>query len=193
MPTAYLNPDGIQAANNWGTGGTTASELSQGNTSAAWVSNNGQTAKTTLTLSNFTDSFSAINSINYTIVSFYGDARGGFITANVRIMNASTTLYSENSSVTVNGGNFATYNGTSRTTSDGSSAWTNSDLDDLRLTLTFQLPVPAGRSYLQQAYINVDYTAPSGYTHDISGLAAANISKVNTVATANIGKINSLD
>ena len=40
----------------------------------------------------------------------------------------------------------------------------------------------------------IEYTlASTGYTHDISGLAAANISKVNTVATANIGKINSLD
>jgi hypothetical protein len=39
----------------------------------------------------------------------------------------------------------------------------------------------------------LDYELATGYTHDISGLAAASISKVNTVATANIGKINSLD
>ena len=35
--------------------------------------------------------------------------------------------------------------------------------------------------------------ASTGYAHDVSGLAAASIAKVNTVATANIGKINSLD
>tara|TARA_Y100001963_G_C6683136_1_gene400845 strand:+ start:312 stop:1040 length:729 start_codon:yes stop_codon:yes gene_type:complete len=39
----------------------------------------------------------------------------------------------------------------------------------------------------------IDYTLATGYSHDVSGLAAANIAKVNTVATANIGKINSLD
>ena len=40
----------------------------------------------------------------------------------------------------------------------------------------------------------LSYTlASTGYTHDVSGLAAASIAKVNTVATANIGKINSLD
>ena len=40
----------------------------------------------------------------------------------------------------------------------------------------------------------IDYTlASTGYSHDVSGLAAASIAEVNTVATANIGKINSLD
>tara|TARA_E500000305_G_scaffold80344_1_gene66108 strand:- start:11133 stop:11792 length:660 start_codon:yes stop_codon:yes gene_type:complete len=42
--------------------------------------------------------------------------------------------------------------------------------------------------------ITLDYTeAASGYTHDVIGVAAASIGKVNTVATANIGKINSVD
>tara|TARA_E500000305_G_scaffold45832_2_gene35647 strand:+ start:391 stop:1050 length:660 start_codon:yes stop_codon:yes gene_type:complete len=41
--------------------------------------------------------------------------------------------------------------------------------------------------------ITLDYTLVSGYTHDVSGVAAASIGKVNTVATASIGKINSVD
>jgi len=42
--------------------------------------------------------------------------------------------------------------------------------------------------------ITLDYTlAATGYTHDVIGVAAASIGKVNTVATANIGKINSVD
>ena len=36
----------------------------------------------------------------------------------------------------------------------------------------------------------IDYTLQTGYSHDIMGLAAANIGKVNTVATANVGKIS---
>tara|TARA_R110002020_G_scaffold65453_3_gene172950 strand:- start:2486 stop:3145 length:660 start_codon:yes stop_codon:yes gene_type:complete len=41
--------------------------------------------------------------------------------------------------------------------------------------------------------ITLDYTAVSGYTHDVNSVAAASIGKVNTVATASIGKINSVD
>jgi len=44
--------------------------------------------------------------------------------------------------------------------------------------------------------INLVYTepaAPSGYTHKVNTIAAANIGKVDTVATANIGKINTVD
>jgi len=40
----------------------------------------------------------------------------------------------------------------------------------------------------------IEYTvSASGYTHDVSGVAAASIGKVNYVATASIGKINSVD
>ena len=42
--------------------------------------------------------------------------------------------------------------------------------------------------------ITLDYTlAATGYTHDVIGVTAASIGKVNTVATASIGKINSVD
>ena len=36
----------------------------------------------------------------------------------------------------------------------------------------------------------IDYTLSTGYSHDIMGLAAASIGKVNTVATANVGKVS---
>jgi len=41
--------------------------------------------------------------------------------------------------------------------------------------------------------ITLDYTLVSGYTHDVIGVAAASIGKINTVATANVGKMNSVD
>ena len=42
--------------------------------------------------------------------------------------------------------------------------------------------------------IQLSYTAAAtGYTHNVLGVAAANISKVDTVATANIDKINTVD
>ena len=39
----------------------------------------------------------------------------------------------------------------------------------------------------------IEYELASGYTHNVIGVAAANIGEVNAVATANIGKINSVD
>ena len=36
----------------------------------------------------------------------------------------------------------------------------------------------------------ISYTEASGYSHDVMGLAAASIGKINTVATANVGKIS---
>ena len=36
----------------------------------------------------------------------------------------------------------------------------------------------------------ITYTLATGYSHDIMGLASANIGKVNTLATANVGKIS---
>ena len=63
--------------------------------------------------------------VQTTIVSYYANARSGDINANIRIATSSTTLYSENQLVSINGGNYATYNGTVRTTTDGSTAWSD--------------------------------------------------------------------
>ena len=35
----------------------------------------------------------------------------------------------------------------------------------------------------------INYTLATGYSHDIMGLAAASIGKVNSLATANVGKV----
>ena len=46
---------------------------------------------------------------------------------------------------------------------------------------------------LKEVFITVDYTAASGYSNKVAGIAAASVSKVSTLATANIGKINTVD
>ena len=51
--------------------------------------------------------------------------------------------------------NFETINGTARTTSDGSNAWTYSDLEDLEMICTKVLPVEVYLSYLA---LEVTYT-----------------------------------
>jgi len=188
MATVVLNPSSIVVVAGWESGGSTASELDKDETSNQWVGNFGVTAKMTLELDNFDNTgVASIDQVQTTFVAYLGNARSGTITATTNILNGGTGLYSENISVTVNGAAFATYNETARTTSDGSTAWSDTVIDALRLEVLFA--TPAGKTYVQQAYVTVTFTE-SGYSHDVCGLAAASINKVNSLATANIGKIN---
>ena len=66
----------------------------------------------------------------------------------------------------------------------------NSDVDDMRLTVT---TTSGNQSSLAEIYVTVDYTEASGYGHDVNSVGSSSIGKVNTVATASIGKVNSVD
>ena len=190
MAVAYLNPDSNVTAVGWDSSfSQTPSHLSQGDTSNEWRTVMNNTGKAIWTLGNFDFgglNVGSITNIKHQLIIGL-DARGGSSNAIATIRNASNqTLYSETHANTAGAG-FQTFTGTTRTTSDGSSAWTDSDLDGLQLFLT----CTSGHlvHIVQQMYIEVTYVE-AGYSHDISGLAAASISKVNSLATANIGKIN---
>ena len=190
MATVVLNPSSIVNAVSWQAGGSTASELDKDETSNEWVGSVAATAKMTLELDNFDNTgVASIDQVQTTFVAFLANARGGTITATTRIINGASVLYDEDITVTINGGNYATYNGTARTTSDGSTAWSDTVIDALRLEVLFA--TPPGNAYVQQAYVTVTFTE-SGYSHDVSGLAAANIGKINAVATADIAELNGL-
>ena len=193
MAIVFLNPDGASSTAGWNTGySTTASHLSQGDTSNEWRTNAGQTGKVIFTLGDF--DFSGLNvdsitNIKYQLVIGL-DARSGTAPAIVAIQNSGgVTLYSETNNNAAGAG-FQTFTGTARTTSDGSSAWTDSDLDGLGMFLTC-----AGAALnvhiVQQLYIEVTYVE-AGYGHDVIGVASADIGEVNGVATANIDEINGL-
>jgi hypothetical protein len=196
MATTVLNPDGTVSINGWNTSfSTTPSHLSQGDTSNVWKTLGGQTGKAILTLDDF--DFSGLNvgsitSINHKLIIKL-DARGGSADATVAIRDlssggAGTSLYSETHANTAGAG-FQTFTGTTRTTSDGSSAWTDSDLDDLGVFLTcVGLP---GNHIVEQLYIEVVYVV-AGYGNDVNGVASADIGEVNGIATANIAEINGL-
>tara|TARA_A100001391_G_scaffold161099_1_gene119925 strand:+ start:165 stop:845 length:681 start_codon:yes stop_codon:yes gene_type:complete len=65
---------------------------------------------------------------------------------------------------------------------------------DFQNTANTSGTVAAGIAY--GTTITLTYTAgltSPGYTHKVSGVASANIKRVNTVDTANIGKINTVD
>ena len=193
MATGYLNPDGLATGiAGWNTSySTTPSHLSQGDTSNEWRTNFNSTGKAIFTLDDF--DFSGLNvdsitSIKHQLICGL-DARGGTapITISIRDLStglAGTTLYSETHNNAAGAG-FQTFTGTARTTSNGSSAWTDSDLDGLNLFF-----IATGGSHhhlLQQAYIKVSYS--TGYGNSVSGVASTNISNISGVASADISNV----
>ena len=185
MAIAYLNPAAAVTNSNWDS--STVSELDQGETSNTWQSTN-QPADLVVTLDDFDYAglgASSITSVQLILVGNY-DARSGFWTANTEIQNSGgTALYSENLTVPA-GRTASTLSGTVRTTSDGSTAWTDSDLDGMR-TRVLSLNC-SDKGQMAQFYIKVIYE--TGYGNAVNGVAAANISKINGVATASISKVN---
>ena len=190
MATTFLNPDGASSINGWNTSySTTAAHLARNETSNEWRTIFLNTGKVLFTLDDF--DFSGLNVDSITNIKHQLviglDARGGSSDAIVAIRNSiGQTLYSETHANTAGAG-FQTFTGTARTTSDGSSAWTDGDLDGLGLFLTC-----TGGPHVhivQQLYIEVTYVEVSGYSHDIIGLGSSNISKINALATANVGKV----
>ena len=192
MATAYLNPNGASSINGWDTSySTTAAHLARNETSNEWRTNFNATGKVVFTLDDF--DFSGLNvgsitNIKYQLVIGL-DARSGTAPAIVAIQNSGgVTLYSETNNNAAGAG-FQTFTGTARTTSDGSSAWTDSDLDGLGLFLTCTGGPPQSH-IVQQLYITVTYVeAAAGYGNDVIGVASGNIGAIKGVATANISQV----
>jgi len=69
---------------------------------------------------------------------------------------APTAGFSETCSYDSNGVNYETINGTVRTTSDGSSAWTYSDLENLQMKCTKNGTVQVRLSYLALSVVYVE-------------------------------------
>ena len=186
MAIAYLNPAAAVTNSNWDS--STVSELDQGETSNTWqtTANN---ADLKVTLDDFDNTgVSSITSVQLILVGNY-DSRSGSWIANTEIQNSGgTALYSENLTVPA-GRTASTLSGTVRTTSDGSTAWTDSDLDGMRIKV-FSLNCTT-KGQLVQFYIKVTYS--TGYGHEVTNVASTNIAKVSGVATANIAKVIGVD
>ena len=185
MAIAYLNPASATTNTNWDS--STLSELAQGETSNTWqtTANN---ADLVVTLSDFDNTgVASINSVQIIVVGDY-DGGSGSWSASAGILNASDSVYYNQILVIPAGRTASTVVGTVRTTSDGSTAWTDGDLDGMKIRLVS--PDCTDKGQLVQFYIKVVYTEATGYGHRVNGVAAANIGKVNGVATADIEKVN---
>jgi len=86
---------------------------------------------------------------------------------------------------------FVTTNATPTTISSSAIAFSgsvsDSDVDDMRISVT---TTDNSQVRFFELYVTVDYTAATGYGHEVNNVAPANISKVLGIATASITKVN---
>lgn len=192
MATVNLNPEST-VATSWvpAPSGTPHGVLSDGSPNTSiWADSQNLTCIVEL------DDYTAggtISNIRFVVKGFLFNTRSGDTDIQVIITNSSDdALYTETVTLNFNSYIEQTHTGTERTTSDGSTAWSNSDLNGLRLNINTSTEDPPGKSVaaVTEAYIIVTYeAAATGYANDVMGVASGNIGKVITVATANIDKV----
>ena len=110
----------------------------------------------------FTASYSSIDSIQVVLRTSV-NARGATYVMRATLINETAPAniyYAENSSTQSGSANYRTVTYTSRTTSDGSSAWTNSQLNNIRLIVEVD-SLSTGTCHCTYAYIIVTYTEPA--------------------------------
>ena len=164
MATVNLNPYST-VANNWVVigGGTAHGELANTN-DANGVRDNAQNQDCTVELDDMGFGGTAvISSIRHYIRGFKYLTRSGDVEVQVKLLNLSGDLYSENHQLLFNSYVAQDFYGTARTTSDGSSAWTDGDLDGLRLNINTSPEDPDGVSFANvvKASVEVTYTLPT--------------------------------
>ena len=109
-------------------------------------------------LQDFSESHSAINSI--TLVTKAGnDGRGASYALETRLTSASGDYYTESSGIQTANRLYRTQTYTTRTTHDGSNAWTNALLNSLRVRVDLDAH-SAGTTKLTYCYVTVDYNLP---------------------------------
>ena len=161
MATVNLHPSST-VSNQWtitGGDGTVHGVLSDTDDSSA-IRDNAQNQTAIIELDDFTAG-GTITSIRHYIRGFKHNTRSGDVEVQVIIENSSgSALYSENHQLLFNSYVAQDFNGTARTTSDGSTAWTVSDIDGVRLNINTSPEDPPGFSYANvvKAYIEVTYT-----------------------------------
>ena len=191
MATFNLNPSSTVSNTGWtinGGDGTAHGVVSDGSSSSS-IRVAAQSRTVIFELDDYS-SGGTIDSIRFVVKGFLFNTRSGDCDIQVIIDDGSGgALYTETVTVNFNSYSEETHYGTARTTSDGSSAWTDSDLDSLRLNINSSPEAPPGVSQpnVTEAYIEVTFS--TGYGNDVIGIDSGNISKVIGIETANIASV----
>ena len=108
---------------------------------------------------NLTSDINSINSIRFYVNGYDSGIRGASDVVSFDLLNSSDSSYSLSENKTFTDGTLSTVQaGTERTTSDGSTAWTESDVNGLKMQVTWATENNANCILnLDHLYINVDY------------------------------------
>ena len=160
MATTNLNPSSTVANDFSMLFGASTAHGALSDTASTAIGTQDQNDECIVELDNYTAG-GTINSIRHYISGYKYLTRSGDVDVQVKLENSSgTDLYSENHTLLFNSYIAQDFYGTSRTTSDGSTAWTESDLNGLRLSINTTPENPDGISYatIVKAYVEVTYT-----------------------------------
>ena len=165
MATVNIHPDAT-ISNDWtisGGSGTVHQNLSDSSdTSYIYTADQNDVSIVTLGSHASYASPNTIDSVRFYIRGVYSNTRSGNTDIQVILTDASaSTFYAE--TITLNftaGYSPEDHYGTARTTSDGSTAWTSSDLNGMRININTSPEDPAGstRATVMKAYVEVTYT-----------------------------------
>ena len=168
MATVNLLPN-ADVSNDWTIySGSDAFEMVNDDTTVKCVSDLSRLYTTSagdefnVEFTNFTESYSSIDSIQV-VLRTAANSRGATYVMKASLHNETTptvVYYSENSSTQSANAKYTTITYTSRTTSDGSAAWTNSQLNNIRLLVEADA-ISTGTCHCTYAYIIVTYTEPT--------------------------------
>ena len=125
---------------------------------SSYISSTSAGSTCTVGLQNFSESHSAINSI--TLVTKAGnDGRAATYVLETRLTSTSGDYYTESSGIQTANRGYRTQTYTTRTTHDGSNAWTNALLNSLQVRVDLDAH-SAGTTKLTYCYVIVDYDLP---------------------------------
>ena len=199
MPTFNMLPNGVTGTNEWlSKAGSTCNasnvDNDDGNTDyCKEISNSHEITFTMADPSVAESAIDSITSVKIILKSAYTHGVGN----STRFLVYQTGTGISNGFDTHNvggGGAYGTYSGAAVTTSDGSSAWTYADLENLQVKIDKILNTfPRTEVRVSYLYAEVTYVEVTGYGHDVLGVDSGDIGEVNGVATANIGKVISVD
>tara|TARA_R100000664_G_C2751660_1_gene138943 strand:- start:1803 stop:2345 length:543 start_codon:yes stop_codon:yes gene_type:complete len=127
-------------------------------TDSSYLSSTSAGSTCTVELQDFSESHSAINSI--TLVTKAGNnGRGASFTLETKLTSPSGDYYTESSGSQAAHRNYRTQTYTTRTTHDGSNAWTNALLNSLRVRVDLDAH-SGGTTRFTYCYVTVDYDLP---------------------------------
>ena len=168
MATVNLLPN-ADVSNDWTIySGSDAFEMVNDDTTVKCVSDLSRLYTTSagdefnVEFTNFTESYSSIDSIQVVLRTSV-NTRGASYTMITTLTNETTpatSYYVESSGIVAGSANYRTLTFTSRTTSNGSDAWTNSQLNNIRLAVEADV-ISTGTCHCTYAYIIVTYTPPA--------------------------------